>query len=384
MFTELVSLKDNRVVRGKLRCGRLTKDLVSGLRSGEIALIDHNGIDEVAARSLIEKRVRAVLNAGESLSGRYPNPGPRLLLEAGIPVMDRLGSKAFALLGNGDRVELRQGSVYAAGGPELAGRRLTYETVLLGARVSERNLEREMKGFLSNTLEFAQREKDFYLSPLPLPSLRVRCDGRHGLVVVRGKDYKEDLKAISGYVRDRRPLLIGVDGGADALIDQGFIPDMIVGDMDSVSDRALRSGAELVVHAYPDGRCPGMKRLRELGLDGHGLPAPGTSEDLALLIAYELGATLIVAVGTHNSFHDFLEKRRDGMASTFLVRLKIGARLMDARGVSTLYHRPVRAAYLGQLFLAAMVPIGVAVLLSPFARGLLSLWVMHLRVKVGI
>lgn len=367
---------------GRLRSGRRTKELVSRLRPGDIALIDHRDLDELAARALIERRVRAVLNADASASGRYPNPGPRLLLEAGIPLLDNLGREVFECLHDGDRVEIRGDLVTGAGGAVLSGQRVSADLL----RRLEEQVEpfADLARFLANTLEHAQKEKDFFLSALALPPLRTCFAARHALIVVRGQRYKNDLHAIAGYVRDVRPVLVGVDGGADALLEHGFKPDMIVGDMDSVSERALRCGAELVVHAYPDGRCPGMSRLRALGLEGQTLPAPGTSEDLALLLAYEAGAELLVAVGTHLGFFDFLEKGRPGMASTILTRLKVGARLVDARGVSLLYQRPIDGRHLGQLVLAALVPPAAGVLLFPPARNLFALWLVHLRVTVGL
>ncbi len=376
-------LGGERSVRGIVRPGRRTKELAGRLRAGDIPLLDHEDLDELAARSLLERRVAAVLDARSALSGRYPNQGPGLLVAAGIPVLDQLGEGAFERLRDGDRVEIRGNLVLRDGEVVAAGRRLSPEVigaVLAGAGQGREDIQR----FLENTIEHAQREKDFFLSPLPLPPLGVRGDRRQAVVVVRGRRYREDLRALAPYIRAERPLLVGVDGGADALLDCGFVPELIVGDMDSVSDRALACGAELVVHAYPDGRSPGLERIRRLGCQAHVLAAPGTSEDLALLLVYELGAELIVAVGTHNSYVDFLEKGRAGMASTFLVRLRIGPRLLDARGVSLLYQRPPRPAWLWTLFLAALIPAAVAGLLSPALGNLFRLWLVHLKVTTGL
>lgn len=373
----------NERIRGVVRVGRRTKELVLRLRPGEIPLLDHEDLDELAAQALLERRVRAVLDARPAASGRYPNPGPDLLLRAGVPLVDNLGEGVFERLRDGEAVEVRGHTVLQGGRPVAVGRRLTpdlLQKIMEGAQ----DLSEEWSRFLANTLEHAQREKDFFTAPLRLPPLRVSSAGRQALVVVRGHRFREDLRAIAAFVREERPVLIGVDGGADALIQAGFTPDLIVGDMDSISDAALTCGAELVVHAYPDGRCPGMERLRRLGLPAHALAAVGTSEDLALLLAYEMGAELIVAVGTHSNLVDFLEKGRSGMASTLLVRLKIGSRLVDARGVSLLYQRPPRPAYLLTLFLAALLPPVAAVLLSPELRGLAGLWLVHLRVTVGL
>ncbi len=371
-------------VRGTARVGRRTKDLVRRLRAGDIAVIDHGELDELAARSLVEKRVRAVLNAADSLSSRYPNRGPEALLAAGVPVVDGLGSAVCDLIRDGDRLEIRGEQVIRAGRVIASGRRLSPELIRASRAEAGSRLTEQLAGFLSNTVHYALREQGFFFAPLELPPLPISCAGRHALVVVRGQHYKEDLRAIAGYVAEFRPVLIAVDGAADAVLEQGLRPDAIVGDMDSVSDRALGCGAVLVVHAYPDGRAPGLARVRRLGLEAVCIPAPGTSEDLALLLADALGAELIVAVGTHSSFLDFLEKGRPGMASTFLVRLRIGARLVDARGVSLLYQRRLRPRYLWNLVLAALLPAAVAAAMSPEVRYLLLLWWMHLRVSVGM
>lgn len=371
-------------MRGVARVGRRTKDLVGRLRRGEIAVIDHAELDELAARSLVEKRVRAVLNAADSLSERYPNRGPEVLLAAGLPVIDRLGHGICDIIRDGDRLELRGAEVWRGGARIASGRRLGQETIRSSRAAVGSRLAAELAGFLANTIHFAQREQAFFFGPLELPPLPLSCAERHALVVVRGQHYKEDLRAIMGYIAECRPVLIAVDGAADALLEQGLRPDAIVGDMDSVSDRALGCGAVLVVHAYPDGRAPGLDRVRRLGLEAAAVPAPGTSEDLALLLADALGAELIVAVGTHSSFLDFLEKGRPGMASTFLVRLRVGARLVDARGISLLYRRRLRPRLLWNLLVAALLPAVVAAAVSPEVRSLLLLWWMHLRVSVGL
>lgn len=373
-----------RPLRGRARVDRRTKRLVSRLRPGEIAVIDHPDLDEVAAAALLERRVRAVVNASSSLSARYPNSGPLRLLEAGVPVLDDLGTSLLDLIGEGDLLEIRGHQVIKDGAVVARGRRLTPEVVADRMAALRGNLALELARFLRNTLEHAEKETAFFFQPIEVPPLRTALAGRHALVVVRGHHYKDDLRTIRGYVRDERPVLIAVDGGADALLEYGLRPDLIVGDMDSVSDGALSCGAELVVHAYPDGYAPGLSRVHALGGRAHLIRSPGTSEDVALLLAHELGATLIVAVGTHSNLLDFLEKGRSGMASTLLVRMRVGARLVDARGVSLLYRRPLRTRDLWHLMLAALVPITVAAALAPTPRGLFYLWWMQLRVTVGL
>jgi uncharacterized membrane-anchored protein len=223
----------------------------------------------------------------------------------------------------------------------------------------------QIDSFAANTLEFLRRERDLLTNGVDMPELATAMKDRHVLVVVRGYRYREDLRALRPYIREYRPVLLAVDGGADALLEAGYRPDVIIGDMDSVSDEALQAGAELVVHAYPDGRAPGMARLQGLGLDAARLPAPGTSEDVALLVADARGASLIAVVGTHWTLEEFLDKGRPGMASTFLTHLRVGSKLVNARGVHQLYQSRISGWALAVLVVAAAVTIVVAIAYSP-------------------
>jgi uncharacterized membrane-anchored protein len=254
-----------------------------------------------------------------------------------------------------------------------------------GARA---NLTSELDAFARNTLSYLDEEKALLLDPADVPEVATRLRGRHALVVVRGEGYRDDLRAIEDYVRDVRPAIIGVDGGADALLDLGMRPDMIIGDMDSVSDAALKSGAELVVHGYARGsrEAPGLARLRALGLASRVFHVPGTSEDAALLLADECEASLIVAVGTHFSLVDFLDKGRGGMASTFLVRLRIGSKLVDAKGIGRLWAARTRPAWLEMvaIVLAAMVPIVIVTQSSPFLKTLINAGRLWARSAMGL
>lgn len=368
---------------GVARVDRKTKALVKRLRPNEIAVIFHQDLDEVSAEALVQARVQCVINGADSITGRYPNRGPQLLAENGVHLVDCAGEAILEAIRDGEVIEVRDGEVYCRGRLAGCGRvldRVEIEQRLIRAR---ENLRHELDKFVENTLEYAKKEKDLILGELKLPELPLNLKGRHVLLVVRGADYREDLNAIRPYIEEVRPVLIGVDGGADALREFGWTPDLIVGDMDSVSDETLRCGATLVVHAYPDGRAPGLARLEKLGLTGLVLPAPGTSEDVALLLAYEKGAALIVAVGTHSNMIDFLEKGRAGMASTFLVRLKVGSILVDAKGVNRLYRGRFRASYFLQIILAAFIPVLLIATLSTPIRQLVQLFLMRLKVTLG-
>lgn len=375
---------DLPVVSGTIRLDKRTKNLAKRLRWGEIALIDHMDIDSVSAQMLIDRHVAAVVNANRSISGRYPNAGPKMLLDAGIPILDDVGKEVFERLREGDAVEISDCELRADGGVICSGRVLTSDLVEELLEGSKLNLDSELERFAENTLNYVLKEKSLLLDETSLPSLDTRIGGKHVLIVVRGDGYKEDLASLHAYINEIKPVLIAVDGGADALLEIGHKPHIIVGDMDSVSDEALRSGAEIVVHTYadPSRRAPGIDRLKELGIDAKLAGVPGTSEDVAMLLAYENGAELIVAVGTHSNLVDFLDKGRQGMSSTFLVRLKVGSRLVDARGASKLYQGKPSARYAVVLALAAVLALVTVVAFSPGVQDQIRLFTIEHRSRL--
>jgi uncharacterized membrane-anchored protein len=328
---------------GVARLDRRTKNLTKRLEPGDIAIIDHVDIDRVSAEGLVRCQVAAVVNAAASISGRYPNAGPEILLSAGIPLLDRVEPDVFGRVREGDRVTLSGGCLFREGEPVAKGLRQTPVTLEAATAEARAGLAEQLEAFAENTMEFLRKERDLLLDGVGVPQLRTQLAGRHVLLVVRGYEYRQDLASLRPYIREYRPVLVGVDGGADALHEEGYRPDLIIGDMDSVSDEMLHSGAELVLHAYPDGSAPGLERLEGLGLQARIFPAPGTSEDVAMLLADESGASLIVAVGTHGTLVEFLDKGRAGMASTFLTRLRVGGKLVDAKGVSRLYRSRTRS-----------------------------------------
>ena len=354
---------------------RRTKDLVGRLRPGDVAVIDHEDLDRVAAEALVDAGVGGVVNAAASISGRYPNLGPLILAEAGVPLVDTVGPLLMDKIREGERLRLDGDRIWAGDRLAAVGLRQTSDSILHAMDAAKDALGDRFESFARNTLEYMHEERDLLFGGAGLPDLDHDLDGRPVLVVMRGYDYREDLAALRGYIRDIRPVLVGVDGGADALLDEGYRPDLIVGDMDSVSDRALllarrtRHPTELIVHAYPDGRAPGHERLEALGVPSKVVKAVGTSEDLAFLLAHERRAELIVAVGSHGNLREFLDKGRDGMSSTFLVRLRVGEILMDAKGVSRVYGgRTFRARDALLLVGSALFTMLVVVLISPPLR----------------
>jgi uncharacterized membrane-anchored protein len=347
---------------GTARVDRRTKDLVKRLEPGEIAVIDHQDLDRVAADGLVEQGAAAVINAGASISGRYPNGGPRRLLEKGIPLIDRAGGELLDHVNEGDVLRIVDGEVWRGGDLIAKGKELDLAEVETEMEEARSKIGDELERFAVNTLEYVQQEARLTFEQLELPPVKTKFKGRHALVVVH--DYKSDLAALRPYIREYRPALIGVDGGADALLEIGLKPDMIVGDFDSVSEAALSVATDLVHHVHPDGRAPGRDALVEWGVRYHEFVAEGTSEDVAMLLAYEAGAQLIVAVGTHATMVEFLDKGRKGMASTFLTRLRLGAALVDAKGVSRLYEGRVRRLDWVMLVGSALMVMAVVVIVS--------------------
>jgi uncharacterized membrane-anchored protein len=356
-------------ITGVARLDRRTKDLTKRLRPGDIAIIDHVDIDRVSADALVTCKVAAVINASKSISGRYPNLGPEILLAAGVPLLDDVGTDVFAAIREGDVVRIDEGTLYVDEHAVAKGVEQDAESITAAMAEARAGLHTQLEAFAANTMEYLLKERALLLDGVGVPAVRTDFTGRHALVVVRGYDYREDLATLRPYIREYRPILIGVDGGADALVEAGYTPDVIVGDMDSVTDATLRCGAEVVVHAYADGRAPGLQRVQDLGVDGVVFPAAGTSEDVALLLADEKGASLIVAVGTHATLVEFLDKGRQGMASTFLTRLRVGGKLVDAKGVSRLYRSRISGLSLVFLVLATFIAMGAAIAVSHAGRA---------------
>ncbi len=358
---------------GVARVDPRTKNLTKRLRPGDIAIVDHVDLDRMAAEALVEHGVAAVVNAATSISGRYPNLGPEILVDKGIALLDAVGSSVLAEIREGDIVRIDGDTLYAGDRAVATGTLLTAEDVQAAMTQARAGLAVQLEAFTANTMEFLRREKDLLLDGVGVPDTRTIFEGRHVLVVVRGYHYREDLQALRPYIREYRPLLVGVDGGADALIEAGYLPAVVVGDMDSVSDAALRCGAELIVHAYRDGHAPGLARLEDLRLESVIFPAAGTSEDIAMLLADSKGADLIVAVGRHRTLVEFLDKGRAGMSSSFLTELRIGGKLVDAKGVSRLYRSRISASSLLLLVIAAITTLAVVIGFSPVGQVYLNL-----------
>ncbi|MDR7856156.1 putative cytokinetic ring protein SteA [Tissierella sp.] len=366
-------------IKGVVKRDKKTKNLINRLEQKDIAIISHKDLDEIAARSLVEKKVSCVINTEYTISGRYPNLGPSILMENNIPIFEVRDVQRLDSLMDGDVIEIIDTNIMA-NGKKIADciyidNSMIEELLKLGYD----NIENQLDIFIENTLEYARKEKGLVTGKITIPTIDTEISGKHVLVVVRGSDYKRDLITIKSYIDEVKPILIGVDGGGDALLEFGYVPDIVIGDMDSVSDNCLSISKEVIVHAYSDGRAPGLEKVNNLGIKAKIFPSPGTSEDVALLLAFEKDADLIVAVGSHSNMIDFLEKGRAGMSSTFLVRLKVGSKLVDAKGVNKLYSSSFKPKHLGIILAAAFIPMIILIIINPLTKNLLTLLKIKIR-----
>jgi uncharacterized membrane-anchored protein len=385
-----------RTVHGPVRAGRRTKLLVKHLMRGDIALVDHLDIDRVSAEELIAAGAVAVLNCSASSSGSYPNLGPQLLVEAGILLVDLPDDSLFDAVADGENLSvLAEGAIDSPARGPLSGE-VSHKGVVLArgevlnlgrvcaeTEARRREIGEALERFAHNTIEHMREERELLAGRIELPRFATDFRDRSTLVVVRGVGHQRDLHALRPFIRDLRPVLVAVDGGADALLEEGLTPNMIVGDMDSAGEAALRCGAELVVHSYPNGEAPGRGRLEELGLRFKLVPAPGTSQDMAMLIAAEKGARLIVSVGSQFNLVEFLDRNRKGMSSTFLTRLRIGEILVDAKGVSRLYHPRPGLTPLLVVIAAGLIAIVAIVWMTPALRDVVDLLWLKLQLLLG-
>ena len=356
---------------GVARVDRRAEALLPRLRRGDIAVLDQVDLDRATADALVAAEVAGVVNASPCISGRYPTLGPEILLNAGVPVIDAVGTDVFRDVKDGTTVRLHEDTLYAgvSEDPLADGRPQTLETVAGQLMEAKAGLSAQLEAFAADTMEYMKRERTLLLDGVGVPEIDTQMAGRHVLVVARGYDYRDDLVALRHYIREFRPVLVGVDGGAEALVEAGYHPDLIVGDLQAVSDEILRGGAEVVVRADQDGRAAALERVQDIGVDVIAFPTTGTSEDVALLLADAHGAELVVTAGTHATLMEFLDRGRTGTASTFLVRLKLGGKLVDAKAASRLHRSRISAGALLVLVFVTLVAVGVILALAADGRA---------------
>jgi uncharacterized membrane-anchored protein len=355
-------------ISGTARVDRRTHGLVKRTRPGDIAIIDHIDIDRGAAAALIDAGVVAVINLAPSVSGRYPNLGPGLLIEAGVILIDHVDADAFTQISDGEHVRVEGDSIYSGERLVASGVLQTAESVAESLDASKDGMASQLEAFSANAIEHLRREQGLLLDGEGVPSVSTAFEGRQVLVVSRAFDYKNDLASLKTYIRENSPVLIGVDAGADALLEAGYRPTLIVTDLDDISDAALRSGAEIVAHASSDGRVRGSDRVERLGLTHVTFLTAGTAEDAAILLAHAHQAELVVMVGSHTSLVEFLDRGRSGMASSFLTRAAVGSTVVDAKAVARLYRNRVRGWLVFTMVVLGLAAVVAAIATTPVGQ----------------
>jgi uncharacterized membrane-anchored protein len=366
-------------ITGIARVDRRTGDLLRRIGPGDIVVLDQVDLDRSTADALVEAEVTGVVNASPSISGRFPNLGPEIVAGAGIALVDGVGPEVLRAIREGSRIRLHEGGVFVGDKEVGRGTHQTVETIADLMIEAKAGMSAQLEAFSANTIEFLRRERTLILDGVGVPELQATMQNKQVLIVASGRDHVEDLRRLKRYITEHRPILVGVDGGADTLHDQGYRPNVIVGDPDGLSTDTLRSGAEVVVPAHFDGHAPGLERVQDLGIGAVTFPASGNSEDLALLLADTHGADLVVTVGFQATLHEFLDRGRSGSnPSTFLTRLKLGSKVVDGKAVATLHRSRVSVGAVLLLVLAALVAVVVGLAVSgvgsAYADWIVNTW----------
>ncbi len=361
-------------VVGTARVDRRSAAALRRVGPGDVVVLDHVDLDRALAEALVAAGVAAVVNAASSISGRYANLGPEVLASAGVLIVDEVGVGVFDRLKDGRPVRVDEGVVYVDDEPVASGHELGLAEVRERMAQAREGLATQLQGFTHNATEFLRREPDLLLHGAGVPELDVTLAGRPVVVVTRDFDWEADLAAVRRFLEEQDPVLVAVDAGADVLLDAGHTPDLLVVGQEglsdasagpAVSDRALTSAREVLVHADSSGRLVGAERLERLGVRAQRIAAAGTTSDIALLVVHAGEADVLVAVGSHPGLDEFLDRQRSGLASTFLTRLKVGSRLVDAKAVPLLYSARTPRWRLWLLLLVALLAVAAAVLTTP-------------------
>lgn len=352
-------------VTGVARVDRRTGDLLRRVGPGDIVVLDQVDLDRSTAQRLLDAEVAGVINASPSISGRFPNLGPEMLVDAGIELVDGVGTEGMRSIREGSRVRLHEGAVFVGEREVARGSRQTVDTIADLMIEAKAGMSAQLEAFSANTIEFLRRERTMILEGVGVPDLRVSMKHRQVVVVAPGNGHAADLARLKRYIGEHRPVLVGVESAADTIVAAGYRPNVIVGDPDGITTATLRSGAEVVVPAHLDGHAPGLERVQDLGIGAVTFPATGNAEDLALLLADVHGASLVVTVGFQATLREFLDRGRSGSnPSTFLTRLKLGSKLIDGKAVATLHSHRVSVAAVVVLVVAALIAVSIALAVS--------------------
>ncbi len=363
-------------IRATARVERRTKSLLPRLRPGDIAVVDHLDLDRATAQALADAEVSAVVNTAAFISGRYPNLGPELLAQAGIELVDGIGDSGLAAIKDGSSVRLHDGTVYVDDRVLAEGRVVDLDTIIEEMTTARQGLAAQLESFTHNSTEFLRREQDLLLHGTGAPRLSTNIAGRAVVVVVRGHEHARELAGIASFIKQQAPVLIGVDRGADALIASGHRPDIVVvtaqrrgsDDAQAVSAKAVKSARDVVALVDRGAARTAADQLERLGVQPLRFETGATAEDAALLLGDLNDASLIVGVGMSATLDEFLDSQRAGLASTYLTRLKVGPRLVDAAAVPELYSGTVRPRHLFLLAAAGLIALAAAIGVTPVGQ----------------
>ncbi|MFE6861743.1 putative cytokinetic ring protein SteA [Nocardia sp. NPDC057668] len=368
---------------GPARVDRNTRRLLQRVGPGDVVVLDEMDLDRLTADRLVQARVAAVVNASPSISGRYPNLGPEVLVANGVLLLDAVSSDVFTRIKDGAKVRVDGGIVYADRSIKKEPEALVEGIELTELGIAERMIEARngladhLEAFSGNTIEFIRTESSLLIDGIGVPEVAVDMRKKHVVVVADGPDHADDLKRIKPFIKEYAPILIGVGRGADTLVRHGYRPDLIVGDPEEITANTLKCGAEVILPADTDGHAKGLERIQDLGIGATTFPSSGAPADLALLLADHHGASLIVTAGAAVSLDEFFDRgRRDSSPATFLTRLKIGTKLMDAKAVAVLYRQRGSGWAIALVVLAALVALIVAMLATHMGTEVLD-WVTN-------
>jgi uncharacterized membrane-anchored protein len=370
------------------RVERRSKVLLPRLKPGDVAVLDHLDLDRATAQALVDSGVAAVLNASPFLSGRYPALGPVLLADAGVVLLDRV--EGVDQIPDGARVRVHDEVVYVEGAAVALGRPVDAAVLAAEMDQARAGLGTQLDTFTHNSAAFLRREEGLLLHGEGLPTLVTRIAGRPVIVVVDGAELTARLKTVRTFIKERRPVLVGVDGGAEALRAAGHTPDVVVlntgPDAPELPPKAtLRAARDVVVRVERGDRRP-VEQLERIGVRAARVETAATTEDVALLLAFASEAQVIVGVGTHATLDEFLDRQRSGLASTYLTRLRVGQRLVDASAVPLLYSGRLRPRHLFLAILVGLLALAVALATTPVGQEWFSdleTWVRQTWVGLG-
>jgi uncharacterized membrane-anchored protein len=367
--TTLSSLLSRNTSRpGVVGTARVDRDIDRLLRRvcpGDIAVLDVLDLDRITADALVDAEIAAVINASQSVSGRYPNLGPEVLLANGVTLIDETGTDVFKKIKDGSKVRLYNGGVYAGDRRLIRGTERTDEEIAELMQEAKSGLVAHLEAFAGNTIEFIRSESPLLIDGIGIPDVDIELRRRHVVVVAEEDDAADDLKRLKPFIKEYQPVLIGVGSGADVLRQAGYRPQLIVGDPSNLSTEVLKSGAQVVLPADADGHAPGLERIQDLGVGAMTFPAAGSPADLALLLADHHGAALLVTAGHRANIETFFDRtRQDSNPSTFLTRLRVGEKVVDAKAVATLYHNRISGGAIALLILTMLISVIAALWVS--------------------